>query len=103
MAGPAGLGDQGGDGLDGVAASNVDADAVGDLDGRAEAFEALDLVGPHARFQPPRLQRVADVDRVGVEADRRDDRRVGRGTGTSPRVEHVIVTVEPVVTAPPGS
>ncbi len=43
------------DRVDGVAGSDIDADAVGDLDGCPEALEAFDLVGPHARLQPSRL------------------------------------------------
>jgi tyrosyl-tRNA synthetase len=79
MTGSAGLVDQRGDRVDRITGSHIDTDPVGDLDCRAEAFEAFDLVGPHAGLQPSGLQRVADVDRFGVEADRRGDRWVGQG------------------------
>ena len=79
MAVASGLVDQGSDGFGGIAAADVDADGGGDVDRRRQSGEALDVVGPHAGLQPQGLGAVADVDRVGVHADRCRDGRVQRG------------------------
>ena len=96
------LGDQRGHRLGGVATSNVDADTIGDRDGGAEALEALDLVGPHTpRATAPATGRRGRSGRYRLRPPRLAGTAVG--TGTSPRVEQAIVTVEPVVILPPGS